>query len=270
MDQNYQSLDRGTNPLMQRVRIPGETFALPSGGNFYKDGELSPEVENGEVHVHPMTAIDELVMKSLDKVFSGEAVNEVFGRCIPSVLKPGQLSAKDVDFLLIALRKVSYGPDIDVTYTHDCEDAKEHSYPVSLTTYIHNAQKVNPTTIKTTFSYKTESGQTVNYLPATYKDIVKLYQRQYAENNKELTSDEELHSTLTAVSAMIHDVDGVTDREQIIEWLTSLPILWLKEICDAASNTTNWGVKFEVEIECKDCGHKVLVPTPLNPISFFT
>ena len=270
MDQTHQSLERGVNPLMQRVRIPGETFTLPSGGNFYTDGELSPEIENGEIHVHPMTAIDELVMKSLDKVFSGEAVKEVFERCIPGVLKPGQLSAKDVDFLLIALRKVSYGPDIDVTYTHDCENAEEHSYPVSLVTYIHNAQKVNPTTIKTTFSYKTESGQIVNFIPARYKDIVKLYQLQYADSNKERTTEEELRSTLTAVCAMIRDVDGIIDREQIIEWLTSLPILWLKEICDAASNTTNWGVKFEVDLVCKDCGKKISVPTPLNPISFFT
>ena len=39
------------NPLLASLRIPGETFRLPSHGLFYTDGELDDSVVNGEVEV---------------------------------------------------------------------------------------------------------------------------------------------------------------------------------------------------------------------------
>jgi len=48
------------NPLIERAYVPGETHTLPSGGLFYKNGELSNDVKNGEITVNPMTAIMKL------------------------------------------------------------------------------------------------------------------------------------------------------------------------------------------------------------------
>lgn len=42
------------NPLLSRIQMPGETFALPSGGVFYTHGELDDSVVNAEVRVHPI------------------------------------------------------------------------------------------------------------------------------------------------------------------------------------------------------------------------
>jgi hypothetical protein len=270
MDQLTNPQTNVINPLMQRVRIPGETFTLPSGGVFYTHGELSPEVVNGEVHVYPMTAIDELIMKSVDKVFSGDAVKEIFGRCVPSVLQPGQLSAKDVDFLLVALRKVSYGPTFEMSYTHDCEKAELHTYEVSLDEYIRGVNRLNPTTIRQQFEYKTPNNQTIVFKPASYDDIVKMYQQQHAEGiGTDVSNNEELRRILIGVIALIDRVDDTTDPDMILEWLKSLPVLWLQSISEAAGKTTNWGIQFEVTVTCKDCNKPVKVPTPLNPISFF-
>ena len=258
------------NPLMQRVRIPGETFTLPSGGVFYTNGELSPEVQNGEIHVYPMTAIDELIMKSVDKVFSGEAVKEIFGRCIPAVIRPGDLSAKDVDFLLVALRKVSYGPTFEMTYKHDCENAGNQTYDVELDQYVRRVQRLNATTIKQTFEYRLENGQVVTFKPASYDDIVKLYQDQHAQSlTEEVTDAEALRRMFVVIISMIEKVDNITDPDMIMEWLQGLPVLWLQALSAAARDTTNWGIQFEVDVVCKDCGATVKVPTPLNPISFF-
>lgn len=260
------------NPLLQRVRIPGETFPLPSGGLFYTNGELSPDVKDGEVHVYPMTAVDELVMKSVDKVFSGEAVKEVFGRCVPSVLKPGELSAKDIDYLLVAIRKVSYGPTFDVTYTHDCEGAKEHDYNVSLDTFLQGTKKVNPVTMREAFKFTLPNGQVIQFKPSSYNDVVAMYQSQHADyvrGTDNMTDAETLDRILTGAAILIGSVDGNTNRVQIIEWLRSLPILWLRDISLAAQDTTSWGITFEVTITCKDCKETLTVPTPLNPISFF-
>lgn len=260
------------NPLLTRVRVPGQTFPLPSRGLFYTNGELSPEVVEGELHVYPMTAIDELVMKSVDKVFSGEAVKEIFGRCVPGVLKVGALSAKDIDFLLVALRKVSYGPEFDITYTHNCEGAKEQEYTATLDSFIQAAKTINPVTKRDQFAFTLPNGQIVNFQPATYDDIIKVYQAQYS---LEMAGDvgeepaDALARVLESVAILIGDVDGTADRANVVEWLRTIPVLWLREISAAAQKTTSWGITFEVPIVCKDCGAALSVPTPLNPISFF-
>lgn len=268
MDQNVPT--SAVNPLLARVRIPGETFTLPSGGMFYQDGELSAECLNGEIHVYPMTAIDELVLKSVDKIFSGDAVKEVFSRCVPNVLKPGKLSAKDVDFILVALRKVSYGPTIDITYTHDCENAEQHTYDVPLDTFLRGAKRVNPTTMRAIYSLTLENGQVVQYKPASYDDVIGIYQAQQMEvTGQEQSNETILEGLLNSVSALIDNVDGTSERAMIVEWMKSVPIAWLQIISNGAKDTTDWGVTFEVTIECQDCKNTITVPTPLNPISFF-
>lgn len=267
MDQNIT-----INPLLTRVRVPGQTFPLPSRGLFYTSGELAPDVVDGELHVYPMTAIDELVMKSVDKVFSGQAVKEIFGRCIPGVTNPGALSAKDVDFLLVALRKVSYGPEFAITYKHDCEDAKDNEYTSSLDSFIQSTKVINPVTKRDQFAHTLPNGQIVNFKPATYDDILKVYQTQYslemsgAENEQ---PEAALERVLESVAILIGDVDGTSDRGAVIEWMRAIPVLWLRDISTAAQKTTSWGVTFEVPIKCRDCGEELVVPTPLNPISFF-
>jgi hypothetical protein len=94
------------NPLLHKIRIPGETIRLPSRGIFYTPGVLIDDVINGEIHVYPMTTIDELILKSPDKIMSGDAIAEIFSRCVPQVLNTKRLLAKDVDFILITLKKI--------------------------------------------------------------------------------------------------------------------------------------------------------------------
>ena len=108
------------NPLLARVNLPGETFKLPSGGILYDDDEISSDVKDGELHVLPMTTYDEILLRTPDLLFSGDAIKQVFNRCVPQVTNPMLLFAKDVDFLLLCLRKVTYGDEMEVPYTHTC------------------------------------------------------------------------------------------------------------------------------------------------------
>jgi len=104
------------NPLLRVNKMPGETFRLPSRGIFYKNGELDASVANGEVVVKPMTLLDELYLKTPDMLFQGTAVEEVFKRCIPEILKPQQLFMNDVDYLVLCLRKVTFGDNFEIDY----------------------------------------------------------------------------------------------------------------------------------------------------------
>ena len=254
------------NPLLERVRIPGEIHRLPSNGLFYTNGELAGDVKDGEVHVQPMTALDEIVMRSPDLLFSGDAVKQVFGRCIPQVLKPLDLLAKDVDFLMAVLRKVTYGDQLETKYTHTCENAKEHSYMVNMDTMVKSAKAIDPTTVGRKFTAKLPNEQVVKLHPIRYSSVVKLMQATDQEASAETVNAIRIEALVDMISA----VDEISDKGMIAQWLNTISAGWTKLIEDVVDNTSDWGADFEAEFVCKDCGEKIKVPTPMNPMTFFT
>lgn len=255
------------NPLLEAIRVPGETFTLPSKGLFYKNNELA--VDNGEVHVHPMTTKHELIMKTPDKLFSGKAVNEIFKDCIPEVNEPGRLLAKDVDFLMMALRAVTYGDDLELSIKHECEGSKEHNYVVNVREILRASRAVDPTSIAKKFKMKLDNGQTLTLRPPTFTSVIALYQA--LDSSLEENNDEEIATRLIEnLVDMIEDVNGIDDKELILEWLTELRAGWVNDISDRIQQSSNWGIESTTTIKCKDCEENIEVDVPTNPITFFT
>lgn len=256
------------NPLLERIRMPGETFRLPSGGLFYskESGILDPNVTDGEVHVHPMTALDEIALKTPDLLFSGKAVEQVFGRCIPEIKDTKRLLAKDVDFLLVCLRKVSYGSDLELNFTHTCENAKQHSYVVQVDPFIKKSKRIDPSRVTSDFNLTLKNGQKVCMIPLSFGNFVELMQA----GDQELKPEELAQRLYSSVSKLIASVDGVDNRDQILEWLSKVPPIIMKQLTEAIEKTTEWGPDFMVKIKCKDCGKEEEVQAPLNPLAFFT
>lgn len=125
------------NPLLKKITLPGKRFRMPSRGLFYKDGEIDDNVENGEVEVFSMTTIDEMALRSPEFLFSGEAIERVFSRCIPEIKKPLRLLAKDVDYLLACLRVVSYGGTYQInTRCPECEEKQQKKNSLAYTTFM--------------------------------------------------------------------------------------------------------------------------------------
>lgn len=125
------------NPLLKKITLPGKRFRMPSRGLFYKDGEIDDNVENGEVEVFSMTTIDEMALRSPEFLYSGEAIERVFSRCIPEIKKPLSLLAKDVDYLLACLRVVSYGGTYQIyTRCPECEEKQQKKNSLAYTTFM--------------------------------------------------------------------------------------------------------------------------------------
>lgn len=271
METNTVTDQKTPNPLLEGIRMPGETFRLPSNGLFYKNGELDESVKNGEVHVHPMTAKQELVMKSPDKLFSGKAVHDIFKACIPEIKQPGNLLSKDVDYLMMCLRAVSYGDELELPVTHTCKDAKEHTYKLNVRTLIQSAKPVDPTTLAKKYTVELENGQTVLLRPPTFDSVIALYQALDNSVLQEETNDEEIAERMIEnLLNMIESVNDISDREMIMEWLSQLRVGWVKQISDRIQENSNWGVEQLTTIKCKDCGTDFQVEVPTNPITFFT
>ncbi len=263
--------EKTINPLLEAIRIPGETFKLPSGGIFYKDDELLESVTDGEVHVHPMTTKHELIMKTPDKLFSGKAVHEIFSDCIPEITKPGRLLSKDVDYLMMALRSVTYGDELELSAMHDCEDAKDNKYVVNIREILRRSKPVDPTTVTKKYSMKLENGQALVLRPPTFDSVIALYQALDNSVLNDEDNDEEIATRLIEnLVDMIEEVSGVSDNEMILEWLVELRAGWVNQISDKIQKNSNWGVESNAVIECKDCGKEYEIEVPTNPITFFT
>lgn len=257
------------NPLLEKVQIPGEKFRLPSGGLFYEDDELDSSVENGEVFVNPMNAIDELNMKSPDKLLSGESVIEIIERCIPDVKNPKQLLAKDVDYLLMCLRMVSYGPDVNLTATHDCKNAKEHSYAVPIRPILQATKPIDPTSLKK-YQLTLGNDQVVKLNPPRYMSTIKLYQLFGLEENEVEFDPEKMGAQLLDnIADMIKSVDDHENRKDIVEWLKAIRIGDVESISEKITDLSDWGLDHVIDVKCRDCKKELNLQVPINPIAFF-
>jgi len=263
-----------TNPLLVRARIPGRTFALPSRGVFYTNDELTDDVNDGEVLVNPMVTMDELAMKTPDKILNGTALAEVFVRCVPQVKKPFELLSVDVDFLMVALREVTYGPEFELSYQHTCKDAAEHSYVVNLGSIIAECSRINVATIDTDYTIKLPNEQVIKISPPRYRQMLSFYQSFGNRNRTDEPQSEVAQSLLNQIiettTSIIVSVDGITDKPSIREWLQVIPAGYVNQITDRVSEVGGWGPKLTREIICKDCNETVEITIPMNPMNFFS
>lgn len=261
--------DTNINPLLAQLRIPGETFTLPSGGLFYDNNELNSEVINGEVYVYPMTALDEITLKTPDKLFSGAGITDVFKNCIPQINNPLQLFAKDVDYLLVCLRMLSYGPTVDITAKHNCKDAQDHNYAIELRQFINKSKSIDPTTINQLFVVKMDNGQVVTLRPPRFGDMITLWQTMQNKNETDVDYEKLKNTLMDSLISMVHDVNGITDKAQIKEWVQKIPVGWTYKISEVIDKMSDWGPDFKASVICQDCKESFDIQTPINPISFF-
>lgn len=255
------------NPLLEKLRIVhGTTIALPSRGLLYPEGVLDPNVLDGEIRIHPMTIRDEILMRTPDALFSGETIQRVIGRCAPDVLQPLKLHFTDLDFIMLALRKISYGPELEINFQHDCEDSKGHSYVVNIDERLNDCIHLDPLLVTEQYElHLPEFNQTVHFKPLNAEDMIAILQPDI-EWSKEDEEREMIQMAITQISA----VDDITDRAHIYEWAAQIPARAMRDVRIKLEKLSRWGVTYKFGIKCRDCGQPIDADIPLNPVSFFT
>ena len=120
-------MENNQNPLVGYFRKPEVYISLPSRGNYYKPGilDLPP---NGEIGIFPMTARDELVLKTPDALLNGASTVEVINSCVPAITDAWEIPSVDMDALLIGIRIATYGENMDITVgCGECQEKNEYS-----------------------------------------------------------------------------------------------------------------------------------------------
>lgn len=99
---------KNNNPLMSYMRQPKIYVRLPSNGEYWPPGSLTP-AETQEYPVYSMTAKDELLLKVPDAILNGQAVVDVIQNCLPNIKNAWMTPSVDLDAILIAIRIATYG-----------------------------------------------------------------------------------------------------------------------------------------------------------------
>jgi len=110
--ENTQSAAKA-NPLAKYFRQPAIHMKLPSNGQYWPDGSLNLPV-TGEIPVYPMTARDEITLRTPDALMNGSSIVEIVHSCCPSIVDPWKMPSIDIDAVLIGIRIASYKNDMDV------------------------------------------------------------------------------------------------------------------------------------------------------------
>ena len=105
-----------SNPLETYFRQPAIYITLPSKGEYYPPDTLTFN-ENKEIAVYPMTAKDEIVMKTPDALLTGQSTVDVIQSCIPAIKDAWQMPSIDCDAALMTIRMATYGNKMTVPIT---------------------------------------------------------------------------------------------------------------------------------------------------------
>ena len=115
-----------SNPLNKYFRQAAIHLELPSRGKFWPPEALDMPVTH-QLPIFPMTAKDEITLRTPDALMNGSGVVEVIQSCIPAIKNAWEVPNVDVDALLIGIRIASYGMNMDVdTKCPHCQAENKH------------------------------------------------------------------------------------------------------------------------------------------------
>lgn len=247
-----------SNPLQKYFRQPKVYITLPSKGRFYKPGAVELP-ENGELPVFPMTAKDELTMKTPDALLNGQATVDVIQSCIPAIKDAWQMPSIDLDAALIGIRIATYGEKLDLT-TKVPGLGEEREFSVDCRNLLN---KLISSEFEDSFEYE---NMTVKIRPLNYREFttnsIKTFEEQriFTLVNDDTMSEEEKLAKFnqsfkklteltvetmgkTIVSITVDDVT-VTDRTHIQEFLSNSEKSFYSAIIEHIDNQK---AKFQLE-----------------------
>lgn len=279
-------MENQTNPLKSYFRKPGIWIKLPSQGQFYK---VKPTGLNdmGEIAIYPMTAKDELMLKNADALLNGSAIYELIKSCVPSITDHESMPSIDLDAVLVAIRRCTYGENMNFSTQHDCAaDAKNESsinldHVIATIKTIDNIAPITLSNGIKAFIRPVNVRQLLHLNWIQYEQIRNLQLADQGNVDEKTKMDiiqtgyEKLTSeNIRIVSECIDTVllpDGitVTDQNNIREWATDLGKNDFKLIENTIMTIGNTGIEKKFKILCSKCNQEYETQLDLNPTTFF-
>jgi len=269
--------------LEQHKRQPKLFIDLPSEGVHYDD-TVCKQVKS--MAVFGMSAMDEILLKTPDALFSGEATHQVIKSCIPDILDPWQLIGYDIDYVLLSIRIATYGETIDiVTNCPKCDTANDGT--VNLQGLL---QQVNNYEIKHSFtlgplhfdlqpiSYR----QTTDFSAEHYtlqRQIMQSENSQMPQKEKDnLQNELMLQSANLNLRIALSHIEKITDGENeeadpdvIFKFVSENDVAFYDSVRDTVMELTQrWKLPlFESKCQNEECGHEFKTQLDMDYANFF-
>ena len=269
------------NPLEQFFRQPKIFIKLPSQGVYSDPASITGDSSN--MPVYSMTAMDEIIAKTPDALFTGESMVRMIQSCCPSIKNAWDLSMLDTDLIFAAIRIATYGNKIGVTHVcSSCEELNEYELDLSsVVEHFTNCKYDNALTLPQ-ISIKTN--------PVTYKQQTELQMRQY-QLNKQLVQIEQQEDSEEKQKQMnqmfidigklqtdffINSVESIDTGKQVVTERTFIADFMKncdKEIYDAIKkhiekNQTTWSIP-KYSVKCTKCDADNEINLTLDQSNFF-
>ena len=272
------------NPLQKYFRQPKIFMSLPSKGVYYPEGSLQGDHSN--VPIFGMTGMDEIIMKTPDALFNGDATVKIIESCCPYVKDAWKMPSTDVDALLVGIRIATYGADMDLAHTCPaCQS--ENDFSIDLTRVLEHFSSLS-------FDGKIQIDDlTINIRPLRYEEITKFNMENYklqkmlmqlgraeSAGNEEETqkvqdeiykriSDMQGELFLTSIENVQLDNAMVEDSAMIEEWLKNSDRGFFKRIKERLEkNKTQWDMPPQ-PVACSNCGHQSQAEITMDQANFF-
>lgn len=269
-----------TNPLQKYFRQPKIFVSLPSQGLYYPEGSLNGDHTN--VPIFAMTGMDELIMKTPDALFSGEATIKLIESCCPYIVKGKDVPSFDIDVLLVAIRIATFGPTMTVLHTcKNCGAENDFDIDLGLVLESYRDKKFN--------NILKLDELTVSFKPLSYHDMTKfnvesfkfqkmLGQIEVVDDDKKQELVDQIYKDLASLQvdiflSSIESVAGpdfiVTEKDHIREWLANSDRDYYSEIKAALEkNRDEWAMPKHL-IACSECSTEDKIEITMDQSNFF-
>lgn len=272
------------NPLSKHFRQPAVYLKLPSGGKYWAPDSLDLP-PNGEVGIMPMTAKDEILLRTPDALMNGQGVVNVVQSCVPAIKNAWAMPTIDVDAILIAIRIATYGETMEMdSKCPKCDHESRHGLNLSRVLLGVKAPNYNQTLEVDGLKIKFKP---LNYIQSNKNNITSFEEQKIIQliNNENIDADTrkaqfDIHlqniiksniALLSGATESITTEDGtvVTNPEFISQFYdnTNNHIIKtvqnkLKEFADAAQLPPT-------RVQCEACEHEYNVNVTFDYANFF-
>lgn len=282
------------NPLSKLYRNKNVFIKLPSEGKYYSDIKLSVD---GELGVMPMTAKDEIVLKTPDSLFNGESLKTVFESCVPDIKNPNEVPACDIDPIILGIRAATKN-ELDMSIT--CPSCKsENTFEFNIIDMLSKIKKQEYSNILELYD-ETK----IHLRPYSLENLMKLKLKEfnYAKMQKHIktivnnsNNSEEIGEQLkTEFASIFHEITDltmeivsncitkveikndndenpleITDYAHIKEWVKNMDNSTYKNISNRINELNNDGLDRTVNVVCPNCNHNFKTELEINPVNFF-
>lgn len=276
-----------SNPLISAYRKPSLYINLPSGGKYY---DPAPKLSvDQELAVYAMTARDELITKTPDALFNGEASVSLIQSCCPDIPNPRQIPVNDLMVIMLAIRQASYGDDIEVEV--ECPECQhKNNVGVNCQSIIDGAmQKSQPSN-----SITLNEGFEVILKPYSLQDrntlqIQQIKQVKMIEGLQNAQIDDQARQDMfgktfvelaeLTIDLVVNSVDSVRtpgsdgeivdNKDMIRDWLKSITSKDYEQIKAKVEELSADGINNNFSIKCESCEHEWKTEVELDVTNFF-